>query len=501
MLPLQGALVNVRDDIVALRRERLAKDGPFQGLPRPEKREFPLVPFLGAEGVVCEMKRSSPSRGDIDPGFKAAERAALYAAGGAKNVSVLTEEDRFRGSLRDLMESKRAFPNLAILRKDFLFDETDVEVSFLMGADAVLLIASMLDGRALEAMASRASALGMSAMVEVHDLSDVEKCRAFKPGLIGINSRDLKTFRIDPLLPLRVRGFIDWPAKIVYESGILDEADAAFPGSSGFDGILVGEAVTRDPASVRGIREAFLGAKRRNFWNDVCAAMPRDALRARTLVKVCGIRDEECFRAAAEAGADLTGFMLAPSPRRVEPAFIESLGRRKDGPLRVGVVVEGPLSLDGRVVELVEEGFLDALQFHGDSAGGGAAFKAAYRKSAAGRANLPFYKAERPRTAEELAVFPKFGSPRILIDANSEKALGGTGEVAAEAVLDAAREALPGLWLAGGLNPLNVGKAVRERRPELVDASSGLESSPGVKDPDLVVKFVREVADASQGIQ
>jgi len=491
--------VNVRDEIVELRKQRLAAEGPFQGLPRPQARDLPLVPFLGAEGVVCEMKRASPSKGDIDPGFKAAERASLYAAGGARNVSVLTEQDRFRGSLADLAEAKRAHPGLSVLRKDFLLDRADVEASYLMGADAVLLIASMLDAATLADLASYAASLGMSAMVEVHDAEDVAKARAFKPGIVGINSRDLKSFRIDPLLPLKVRARIDWEAKVVYESGIMDEADAAFPGSAGFQGILVGEAVTRDPGMVRAIREAFASAPRRAFWTELCGAMTRGG-KPRTLVKVCGIRERGAYRAAAENGADVAGFILAESPRKADVSFVRSLGKREGFPLRVAVVTDPPSALDPEVIGLVEEGFLDAVQFHGrseDGAAGASAFKRDCRSSAAGRARVPYYKAERPRNADDVKALSSFGSPRVLIDAHSTKGLGGTGERAAAEAVEAARTALPGRWLAGGLTPENVGAAVRELGPELVDAASGTESSPGVKDPELVKKFLREVAHAT----
>ncbi len=491
--------MNVRDEIVELRKKRLAAEGPFQGLPRPASRDLPLVPFLGAEGIVCEMKRASPSKGDIDPGFKAAERASLYAAGGARNVSVLTEQDRFRGSLADLAEVKRAHPGLSVLRKDFLLDRADVEASYLLGADAVLLIASMLDAATLADLASYAASLGMSAMVEVHDAEDVAKARAFKPGIVGINSRDLKSFRIDPLLPLKVRAMIDWEAKVVYESGIMDEADAAFPGSAGFQGILVGEAVTRDPGMVRAIREAFSGASRRAFWTELCGAMTGSG-KLRTLVKVCGIREREGYRAALEGGADLVGFILAESPRKCEASFIRSLGEREGFPLRVAVVTDPPSAVDSSVLDLVEEGFIDAIQFHGiagEGEAGAAAFKRDCRSSEAGKACVPYYKAERPRNAEDVKAFPAFGAPRILIDAHSPKGLGGTGERAAADAIEAARESLPGLWLAGGLKPDTVARAVRELRPELVDAASGTESSPGVKDPELVKKFLREVAHAT----
>jgi indole-3-glycerol phosphate synthase/phosphoribosylanthranilate isomerase len=482
--------LNVRDEIVALRRARLEREGPFQGLPRPAARAAPLTPFMARDGLICEMKRASPSKGDIQPGIDASAQAALYAAGGASNVSVLTEQDRFRGSLKDLMEAKHACPGLSFLRKDFLLDRADVEASWLCGADAVLLIASMLEADVLADLAAYAASLGMAALVELHDAADVAKARRFKPALVGINSRDLASFRIDPLLPLRVRALVDWPARVVYESGIRDAVDAAFPGSCGFEGILVGEALSRDPGGVGAMRAAFSGARPSAFWNRLVAAG------GRTLAKVCGLRDMEGCQAALRAGADLIGFVFAPSPRRADAKFVRGLGRTaEDAPLRVGVLACGPSEVPEELLDLAADGYLDAFQFHADA--DPASFKAALADSALFRESIPFYKAERPARPRDIAPSFAFGCPRSLLDARSAKGLGGTGERLDDEVMDAAAAALPGLWLAGGLTSANVGELVRSRRPELVDASSGLERAPGVKDPELVQSFIREVRNAA----
>jgi indole-3-glycerol phosphate synthase / phosphoribosylanthranilate isomerase len=489
--------MNVLDEIVSLRRERLRKEGPFQGLPRPERREAPLNPFLAADGVILEMKRASPSKGDIDPSFDPARQAGLYADAGATNVSVLTEEDRFRGSLSDLIAAKRSRPELSVLRKDFLLDRADVEASYLCGADAVLLIASILGKAELADLAAYAESLGMSALVEIHDAADAEKARACKPALVGINSRDLRSFAIDPLLPLRLRRFIDWPARIVYESGIRDGLGARFVGSCGFGGILVGEAVTRSPELVQPIKEGFTAAKPRGFWSAIGAATG-DLRRKAPLVKICGITNVGDYCAAKEAGADLCGFILAPSPRKVETRFVRSLGTSYGGPLRVGVVTDPPSGVADEIPGLVEDGFLDALQFHDPS--GPQEFRESLSASRIASAGIPFYKAIRLKEAAQAALAGAFGSPRVLFDAYAEKLAGGTGTRIPDTLLGAIAESTDRPWLAGGLGPSNVAELVAAHRPELVDASSGLEKSLGQKDNDMIIKFMEEVAHAAEGL-
>ncbi len=242
--------MNIRDAIVSKRRMRIGREGHALGARIPAKRETPVVPFGRAPGVICEVKRRSPSKGDISAGLDPVRQASLYAAEGITSVSVLTEEDHFRGSLADLISIKRAYPDLSVLRKDFLVDPEDIDISFQAGADAVLLIASVLDGPALKNMHARACELGMAALVELHDEADIEKVCSFSPRLVGINSRNLETFTVDPIHPIALKAKIGWQATLVYESGIRGAEDARLASTSGFDCLLVGEAVLRNPVLI-----------------------------------------------------------------------------------------------------------------------------------------------------------------------------------------------------------------------------------------------------------
>jgi indole-3-glycerol phosphate synthase/phosphoribosylanthranilate isomerase len=463
---------NILEKIVEQRKATIREKSHTMGCAIPATRQSPLVPFVKDPFLICEIKRRSPSKGDIAPGLDSIGQASLYSSSGVRSVSVLTESGYFGGSLDDLMNVKRAFPSLALLRKDFLFSKEDIDISYRAGADAVLLIASILTARELALLHSHAESLGLTALVEVHSDEDIEKARLVKPSLTGINSRDLATFSIDIAFPLRARKGIDWETSLLFESGIHSEEDARVALGAGFRGILVGEAVVRRPELILELIHAFALPKR-DFWG-------RLYKRTKPFVKVCGITNEDDARVALENGADALGFIFASSPRRCDTA----LPRKLQGLdiLKVGVVVTNGKadSLDPEVRMLLDEGFLDAIQLHGTEA-----------PSECYALAFPYYKALRLGKKEEAAAICDYKCPRVLIDAFSDKGMGGTGENLPEEIVREAASKKP-LWLAGGLDPENVRSIVDTYSPELVDASSRLESSRGKKDRSLVTRFIRE---------
>jgi indole-3-glycerol phosphate synthase / phosphoribosylanthranilate isomerase len=473
--------MNIRDRIAARRAERIAREGHAFGAAVPAGRELPLVPFGRPPFLIAEMKRRSPSRGDIAAGVDPVRQAGAYRTGGVRSVSVLTEEDHFSGSLADLMAVKRAWPDLAVLRKDFLLDETDIDVSYRAGADAVLLIASLLNEDSLTRMAGRAAALGMASLVEVHSRADVAKARLLKPEFTGINARDLETFVIDPLLPLRTAGAIDWPTRLVYESGIFYGEDAAVAVSSGFSGILVGEALMKRP-ELCGELVRTLESDAPDFWGRLCA---RQVRRPGPLVKICGLTNREDAEAALSCGADVLGFILADSPRRTDAAFVKSLADLEA--LKVVVVVTGPEArTEPAVQELLAGGFIQAVQFHGDE-----------EPECCQAGAFPYYKAVRLKDPAAAALVGRYRSPRVLVDAFSPVARGGTGRTIDPELVEKVREHGP-LWLAGGIGPANVADMITRFRPELIDALSGLESAPGKKNPTLLKTFFDNIRQASE---
>lgn len=525
--------------IAADRAERVKRDGPAQGLTLPLERTLPLVPFAPAEApappetpkipvaseagpgpgpaghpghapapgpsrvppghpgpppgipplsdpiLIAEIKRRSPSAGDIAPIPEPAALAERYKAAGFRRLSVLTEEARFQGSLADLIAVKTAHPNLAVLRKDFLLTPEDITISHRAGADAVLLIAALLPAPALRAMYRSALELGLTPLVEVHSPDDVAKVRPLAPPLIGINSRCLRRFIVDPLIPLETRTHIDWPCRIIYESGITTTDDALFVRGSGFHGFLVGQAIAGNPA----LAPALIAA-----WNDTPQARRRYAPwnrlyspgRRLPLVKICGITSLTDARAAVAAGADILGFVLAESPRKVAPALIRRCAHLPV--IKAGVVVLNSSDLlPAPVAELLREGSLDLIQFHGD-------------ETPETLKLWPGFKALSLKTENDARTLAAYPVPAVLIDAFSPGEHGGTGRTLNPRLIAAAAEHRRP-WIAGGLNPENVRPIVQQWNPGLVDVSTGVTLNDGTKrrkDHQKIRRFIAQAKGAPQ---
>src|SRR5687767_4836705 len=199
----------------------------------------------GRVNVIAEFKRASPSKGEIRAGASVAEVVSAYERGGAAALSVLTEEDYFRGSLRDLKDAKAA-TRLPVLRKDFIFDEYQVYETAAAGADALLLIVAALGDDELAALLRLTEdELRMDALVEVHTAGELE--RAFKAGarVVGVNNRDLRTFEVSLETSTELAGLAPAGAILVSESGLRGAGDVDRLRSYGFRAFLVGETLMR----------------------------------------------------------------------------------------------------------------------------------------------------------------------------------------------------------------------------------------------------------------
>jgi indole-3-glycerol phosphate synthase len=249
------------DEILAVHRADARADRRDIGaLVREAETCGPTRPFAaalaGAEGlaVIAEIKRRSPSRGDLDPGLDPRAVASEYEAGGATCLSVLSDGQFFGGSADDVAAA-RSGCSLPVLRKDFTVGEADVADARVMGADAVLLIVAALSDEELGRLLALARRVGLEVLVEAHDEREVERALAAGAALIGVNQRDLTTFAVDPGRALRVVGVIPDDVVAVAESGIRDADDARRLAEAGYRAILVGETLMR-----AGDRRATLAA-------------------------------------------------------------------------------------------------------------------------------------------------------------------------------------------------------------------------------------------------
>jgi indole-3-glycerol phosphate synthase len=365
--------------------------------------------------AIAEVKRRSPSEGDLRPDADPAALATAFERAGAAAVSVLVDE-RFGGSPADLAAARSA-GSLPLLAKGFFSTADKLAELRRAGADAVLLLLRDLDDACARELLGRAAELGLDALVEAHDAEELDRAVRLDAPVIGINARDLETFEIDREAQLALVERAPRDRVIVAESGIASRAQGAEAELAGADAILVGSALMRasDP-----------GAK-------------LEELISRPLVKVCGLTRQEDVATAAEAGADLAGFVLARETPRRAP--------------RVLPVPETMLSVAVHVGEVGEQA--DLVQLYPRENG--------HR----GRDGILF------RNGREVA--------RVIDRPWQEDD---------PSHLERARTTEGRVVLAGGLSPENVRGAVEAVRPWAVDASSSLETAPGIKDPARVRAYV-----------
>jgi indole-3-glycerol phosphate synthase len=277
-------------------------------------------------GAIAEFKRRSPSAGDISPGARVEDIVTAYEAGGARAVSVLVD-DAFAGSLDDL-RAVRASIDLPLLAKGFFSTEEHLSDVREAGADAALLILRDLDDATAAQLMRAADELGLDTLVEAHDEDELERAARLGAGVIGVNARDLGTFRIDRAAQLALVAKAPRDRVVVAESAVRTRAQAAAAELAGANAVLVGTSLMRatDP-----------GAKLRE-------------LLSRPLVKICGLTRQEDVDAAVEAGADLCGFIFAEgSPRRATEVLPVP-----DTVLSVAVFVGEPEEQGADLVQLYE---------------------------------------------------------------------------------------------------------------------------------------------------
>lgn len=444
-MPEPGGILG---EIIARKRRDVAARLGHGPAPSAEPTARSLRAALAKPGArfVMEMKRGSPSAGTIAAGVDPARIATAYR-GVADAMSVLTDTPYFQGSLDDLAAVRAMFDG-PILAKDFLVDPRQIAEARSFGADAVLVMLSVLDDRDARVMLDTAATFGMDALVEVHDEDEMRRAAALGATLIGINNRDLKTLNVDLAVTERLAALAPAGATLVAESGIANHADVRRLAPL-VDAFLVGSSLMRADSPARAARQLAYGA-----------------------VKICGLTDTADIAAAASAGAIYAGLIFVPDT----PRFIDKEDRarlaaaaRDAGMAPVGVFRDADQVSVAREAERLD---LAAVQLHG-------AEDARYIADL--RQFLPDHVEIWPVAAvADTLPEPRSGGSRILFDTSHAGRSGGTG-IAFDWSLLGAYDELPRAMLAGGINPDNAATAAAVGAYGL-DIGSGVEASPGRKD-------------------
>lgn len=249
-------MADILDDIMAVKRQEVAaalKRKPLDAMRADAESRVLTRDFVGAlrskiaagqPAVIAEVKKASPSKGVLRADFIPADIAQSYAEHGAACLSVLTDQQFFKGST-DYLKQARASCDLPVLRKDFMVDAYQVYEARAMGADCILLIAACLDDAQMKDMEALAMSLDMAVLVEVHDKAELDRALKLRTPLVGINNRNLKTFEVSLDTTLSLRAHVPADRLLITESGVSTGADVKRLREAGIQAFLVGEAFMR----------------------------------------------------------------------------------------------------------------------------------------------------------------------------------------------------------------------------------------------------------------
>lgn len=461
-----GDIVRVKRAAVAARFEDTFLDD-VRARAGPTRRSLKAALSQPGARFIMEVKRASPSQGQLRDSLDPAQLARSYK-GVADAVSVLTDTPFFGGSFADL-QAVRAELDCPILCKDFMVDLRQVAEARANGADAILVMLSVLDDREAAEMIAEARRFGMDTLVEAHTAEEVDRAVALGAEVIGINNRDLTTLKVDLGVTERLAARVPADRMLVSESGIEDRGDVKRLAPYA-DAFLVGSSLMRHPEPAEGARHLVFGR-----------------------VKVCGLTRPEDVRAAKAAGASYGGMIFAPgSPRFLHDDALELVNDAmiESGLRQVGVYRDGD---PGVMVHMVRQYGFDAVQSH-------RAYDAEAMESL--RACLPS-KAEIWGVVgvevggNGLRDVPHDLCERVVFDASVGGRSGGTGQAFDWSILaDWADLDWRGV-LAGGLSPANAGAADAVGAWAL-DVNSGVEDAPGIKSPEKLAAFFEALRPRSR---
>lgn len=437
-------MADVLARIVERKRIEVAERLPDPVAAVPTNRSLKAALAKPGARFIMEVKRKSPSG---HQGKHGVEQAVAAYASIADAISVLTDGADFGGSIDDLRFVRERFDG-PILAKDFIVYPNQVSEARAAGADAVLVMMSVLDDRTAAEVLATARRLAMDAIVEVHDEAELERALFLGADIIGINNRDLKTLKTDVGVTERLATKVPSSILLISESGIAKRGDVE---------------------RLAPLVDAFLVGSSLMAADDI-----GDAARALVhgRVKLCGLTRADDVALAARAGASHAGFIMVPgTPRDValEQARDLAIAARRHGLKAVGVFRDRPVE---HVAAVAEQLSLDAVQLHGRE----------------GEQEIADLRVRLPHSTEIWAVRPVEGgkvtagrwADRALFDTSVDGVSGGTGSAFDWALLKD-RDELPSALLAGGIGPDNVAEAAKLGAYAL-DVSSRVEAAPGIKD-------------------
>lgn len=440
----------------------------------------PVLPLFqaGHAKLIAELKCASPSAGTITTlsDEQYCQIARDYLDNGASMLSVLTEPDFFGGSDERLKLARQAFPYALILMKDFIVDDYQIAKARVLGADAILLIAAMLTDDQLARFYRFAASLGVTVLTEVHNLAELRRAEAMGAAFIGVNNRDLKTMKVSLATSETIIGHAPAGAVLISESGFRTAADISKIAALGYRGFLVGEKLMRSPTP---------GVLVKSFVEATTMTTTKTK-ETKPKVKFCGITNLQDALFAETLGVDYLGFVFAPeSPRYIEPQAAAEITKKlsKETAL-VGVFVNEDSSKVNEIAAIVG---LNFIQLHGDE-----------DSSYAETIIQPLFRSARTiDEVEAAAKLPKQKLAAIIVDGFHPEKRGGTGTPFDRQTAASAANAA-NVIVAGGLSPDNVAAVIAAIKPYAVDVSSGIERSPGRKDPVKMTAFMTAVRSSHE---
>ncbi|SLM33195.1 TrpC [Desulfamplus magnetovallimortis] len=471
-------------------------------------------------GIIAEIKKASPSKGDIRPDLDPASYAKDYTNAGAAAISVLTESHFFKGTIEDL-KAVRSATNLPVLRKDFTISSYQIYEARAYGANSILLITSILTREQLKDYVILTREMGMEPLVEIHSEWEIENALFANAGIIGINNRNLETLKTDTSVAKRVVPFLTQKQIPVEASGISSPGEIQKGMESGIFNFLVGESIVRADNTkefVQSLVNAGQDAAKNIYdsGNFETAYSKRESVEAqhqkyqiqqnppennltdkkrsndiqnrRVAVKICGLTVPDEAIACAKAGADAIGLVFyPPSPRNLSiKQAAEITAALPDDIMTTGVFVDEPFEF---IMERVRECRLKAVQLHGCEPP-----ELVKRLAEQGIFVIKSLFAAREPCLADAGKYKD--ADAILVEYGKGVLPGGNAE---KWNWELAKSALSGISekqkviVAGGISPENVTEAIKLSEPWCIDVSSGVEVSPGRKDIAKVEQMINQI--------